>query len=500
MEELGWTNVFIEHNIQANQEEINNIEIKAKIYSDFTTELINPILTYSINNGKQVSIDLIPNKTDSLFSATIMDNENSTVSYFISVKDKYDRTFYYPNSAPTLPVQIIIGPDNIKPEVSYIPNRYFFISEKQLPVFCDVKDAFGIDTVYLEYRMNEANIKTLGLKHYSENTYHVIVDFSLLNLQIGDSIQFRIVAKDASVENNSSINPENGFHKLKVIDAPEFIEVFETDFEKGSNEFILDGFNFSKEEGFNNISLNSLHPYRTSSSYKPTNFTAEFKYPIIIDETYHYISFDEIAMIESGEPNSSFGDEEFYDYVIIEGTKDDGETWIPFEDGWDCRFNENWVDNYYMALYEAQYFKTSRSIAQKELFARHQVNLIQPNEFSVGDIIRIRFRLNSDSYDVGWGWAIDNLQIQTIGLNKKDFKNTKIAVYPNPINENHFSIKGITEKIERIRIYDYSGRLVFQQNEGIMLEKIDIPSQLKGFHILLIEGVSNSYKTKVLVL
>ncbi len=40
------------------------------------------------------------------------------------------------------------------------------------------------------------------------------------------------------------------------------------------------------------------------------------------------MSFDEIVLVEPGETGTSYGDEEFWDYIVIEGSKDDVNTWL----------------------------------------------------------------------------------------------------------------------------------------------------------------------------
>ena len=57
--------------------------------------------------------------------------------------------------------------------------------------------------------------------------------------------------------------------------------------------------------------------------------------------------------------------------------------------------------------------------------------------FSEGDTILIRFRLFSDPYAHGWGWAIDNLRIQfVVSAPLTVLSPGNIAVYPNPFSSN----------------------------------------------------------------
>src|SRR5690606_31255671 len=123
---------------------------------------------------------------------------------------------------------------------------------------------------------------------------------------------------------NTGRHPENGFHRLLVSRIPDFIETLELGFESGANEWITEGFNLSVAPGFDNPALHSEHPYLNGGSDTWLDFTAQLIFPVKIHELYHFISFDEIALVEPGEKGAAFGTDEFWDYVIVEGSNDGG--------------------------------------------------------------------------------------------------------------------------------------------------------------------------------
>ena len=54
---------------------------------------------------------------------------------------------------------------------------------------------------------------------------------------------------------------------------------------------------------------------------------------------------------------------------------------------------------------------------------------------SIGDTVKVRFKLHSDPYTVGWGWAIDDLYVQMdkpVVSGVEDISIKKISIYPNP--------------------------------------------------------------------
>ncbi|MCK7534683.1 MAG: hypothetical protein MZV63_28625 [Marinilabiliales bacterium] len=139
------------------------------------------------------------------------------------------------------------------------------------------------------------------------------------------------------------------------------------------------------------------------------NFTTLLKYPVILKEN-GTMSFDEVVLVEPGEVLSKFGDEDFWDYVIVEGSKDKGKTWLPIANGYDSGDNPIWKTNYNKNIDNNQ---VSNTVGIPEWYVNREIKLLENGNFKANDTILIQFRLYSDPYAHGWGWTIDNLRIQT---------------------------------------------------------------------------------------
>ena len=145
------------------------------------------------------------------------------------------------------------------------------------------------------------------------------------------------------------------------------------------------------------------------------------------------MSFDEIVIVEPGDAGVKYGDENFFDYVIVEGSSDEGTNWKPLADGYDCNFVKSWA-----TLYNSEMTgQNSTAVPTKDLFVKHEIDLLANGNFNVGDTIRIRFRLFSDPYAHGWGWMIDNLKIQDIGtsVNPVILSAGEVSYFPNPATD-----------------------------------------------------------------
>ncbi len=215
-----------------------------------------------------------------------------------------------------------------------------------------------------------------------------------------------------------SLPYESNRYSFDAFALSEPVTEYFTDFSdvQGRNDFSGEGFSIYTEEGFSDPAIHTEHPYANQSE-----LTFTFNRPILI-EGEQILSYLDVAIIESGEANSVFGDDRFYDYVIIEATVD-GIHWVPLLDGYDARFDTNWLDVY-----------NSESAGSSELFILQEINL--GAQYDQGDLIFVRFRLSADPLETGWGWAIDNFSIeQTIITPTVELSVVEFNLYPNPTNE-----------------------------------------------------------------
>ncbi|MBU1097180.1 MAG: T9SS type A sorting domain-containing protein [Bacteroidetes bacterium] len=227
---------------------------------------------------------------------------------------------------------------------------------------------------------------------------------------------------------------------------------YETSFSNNISDFVFDGFSAAVVSGFSNEAAHSAHPYENLKEA-----TLVLRVPIVVASSNATFKYDDVAIIESGEPGTVFGDDEFWDYVIVEGNK--GGEWIPLLDGYDARSDSKWL-----AAYNAN------ASGSSSMFVNHSINLL--DKFSAGDTVLIRFRLFADEFTVGWGWAIDNIAIQNHLVSVEDeilpltYKLNQN--YPNPFNPST-SIKFSVPKESKIalRVYNSLGELVTTLFDGV---------------------------------
>ncbi len=216
------------------------------------------------------------------------------------------------------------------------------------------------------------------------------------------------------------ISSSNNVVVYPLLDA---VDYYENNFDEQTNDFVTDGFEVATPDGFTNGAVHSSHPYQDGH-----NFTYILKAPIIVANENATIEYDDIALIEPGNQGSVFGDATFWDYVIVEGSNDNGVTWLPLADGYDAASEADWLNAYF-----------GSTPGDETMYKSHSIDL--HDTFSAGETILVRFRLFSDSNTNGWGWAIDNLKIQeepvVSDVNDINALPTVFSLdqnYPNPFN------------------------------------------------------------------
>lgn len=259
-----------------------------------------------------------------------------------------------------------------------------------------------------------------------------------------------------------------------------------SDFEEEEHPFARLDFNIYAESGFDGKALHSRHPYL--GFYQ--TYLAVLNFPIVVSPSYSQISFDEIAMIEPGEARSDFGDQDFYDFVVVEGSRDFGQSWEAIE-GYDVRWSENWEDNY----------DPDATIVDPALMETHVMDLA--SVFDPGDTIFLRFRLQSDPFVEGWGWVIDNLNIQQnpTSAENANLEAVAIAAFPNPSSDVvHLQYKLEEKQAVKITLHSIAGRrLATLENgefkaAGAYQKEFDVRNLASGVYLFRFE-IGGAVKT-----
>ncbi|MEM6802121.1 MAG: T9SS type A sorting domain-containing protein, partial [Bacteroidota bacterium] len=262
---------------------------------------------------------------------------------------------------------------------------------------------------------------------------------------------------------------------LKEGDRVDFIlpvVSYESNFNRASDFALSDSFEIGGLGGFTGNVLHTDHPYEqgVDLSGGSANYTATLRFPIVVAKENALLKYKDVAIVELGESNSVFGQASFYDYVVVEGSKD-LKNWQALAQGYDASYDASWT---------SAYNNGRKGIAS--MFVDHSVDL--QNTFEAGDTIAIRFRLFTDPLATGWGWAIDDLEIQKVegGINFNRLS-SNISLFPNPTEGPlRLLLDAKGAKTLDYQLIDVSGKKVLEGEffaEGVSVVDLDL-SQLAG--------------------
>jgi len=431
--DLGWINTRIVHDpLPDTEEHISSISISAELKSDTTYNHSKVALTWSFDDfSTSNTIYMASPESDNYYTATIpVSSYETRLDYFFGAEDYFQRSFVMPSDT-TYPFTVFIGTDTVKPVLTHTPAEYYLSMIDSIRLDAQAADNIGIDTVYLEYKINERPLNYIGLVHKGEYSYSVTLGAKPLAISGEDSLQYRIITIDKSASRNQKMLPESGFFTVNFEKINTVQESYSTDFNNSAGDFLTNGFNIMKPSGFTRFGLHTRHPYESPEETGDSiGYTTMLRTPVMFDAKGMIISYYEIVLVEPGEEGAEFGSTYFYDYVIVEGSHDFGKTWFALADGYDSRYMDAWETSYNSSISG----NNSTYEGKESMLVKHTIFPQVSSDISAGDTMIVRFRLFSDPYANGWGWCIEDLHIGPLIDNVEDVTMLKSVIYPNPGN------------------------------------------------------------------
>ena len=535
--DLEWNTTSVLHDPIVNTEDIKDLLFTTRIISDTTLTAgslqlvyrkIAPTATDSI--GTSVGLTRVGTTDSYQFTLPAAQAQGNTWYYF-QAKDASGRTFTNPGKQTTgakIWRHVQIGPDNVPPTIQYSPAKNSLFSTTvadSLPIYARIADdRSGIAAAYVDYQINGVAQSTLPLQYnrltINNATYDSIyvnrINFPANSLKAGDKITYRIVAQDGSRAKNQSVSPATGFYQLTVYAQRPALNQYVNTFKDvtTASDFAGYGFGISTPTSFGDPAIHSDHPYRNGSDFQSqSSYEYVLLSPIRIktNPDSAYIRFDEIVLVEPGTLGSHLGDANFYDYVIVEGSNNNGQTWKPLLDAYSANDRPEWLTAYNSDLVAGLYGeRNSKAGGFPAMYRRKEIPLLKSGSaFQAGDQILVRFRLFADQLSYGWGWSIDNLFIQTpipVVLAVEPISEGSIKLFPNPVNNGlvHIEVDLLKPLAEiGVTIIGPAGQslrhLKLAVNGTKVSEQLDLSQLPTGLYLLRL-NIGDSILTKKVII
>ena len=273
------------------------------------------------------------------------------------------------------------------------------------------------------------------------------------------------------------------------------------------------------------MGLHSNHPYADGieESYDGaggsdtfTNNDAVLLKPITVRSDTAKMTFDEVVLVEPGEAGESFLNTDgtvnrsFFDYVTVQGSADGGKSWFNFINGWDSNTYSTWLNAWNSGVDNEG---NSTGIGTSALVKKREIDLLASGKFKGGDQVLIRFRLHADVGAHGWGWAIDNLNIQgasapvvqTVLAMEPNEVLKDLRISPNPTTGKvkvEWPIHGVERELT-LSLSDLTGRNVFTKRfnlEGTLFShELNVEGMALGNYMIQVQ-VGDKFVNRRIVL
>ncbi len=540
LDDLEWQTTSVLHEPLVSSERATDVIFTIRVVSDTSRSAAAPRLFYRKTRPTptdtavtSVPLTLVGSLNEYRYTLPAAQAQGE-VWYYLSAQDAAGRAFTSPGKTPSnaqLFYRVLSGPDNVTPIIRHNPTRTLLLNPARpdsLPILATITDdrPTGISSAVIEYQINGVTQPALPLNvapasidgvRY-DSLYRNTILIPANSLKSNDRITYRIVARDASQNRNQAVNPVSGSYEIRVVAPQTARDRYINDFNNAAtsaSDFALSGFAVTQPPEFGDAALHSAHPYQNGSDFRRQSSTdATLLVPIRIatNPDSAVIRFDEIALVQPGQLGSRFGQPGFTDYVVVEGSNDNGLTWRSLADGYNALSQSDWLVQYNRNLFDGTLpgERNSTSAGLPALFKRRTIPLLGTSGFKPGEAVLIRFRLFADAVSTGWGWTIDNLRIQApalpLVLATEPTIATHFMVFPNPVSTGllrveadlirpiqtaEVSVLSLTGQVIRHQRVRVSGTLVRQQ--------LDLSTLATGVYVirLLADGVVMSQRISI---
>ena len=502
--EFGWKSLNIEGaKINDFETPVASLPVSVEVNSELDVNKSSVKITYSTDNFNTTNTVALPyNSATKQFEGELpLNNRKGKVQYYYEATTANKIKFTCPDRAPERKYTFNVGADYSPPVLKHNPEKLVATAHPVLNIDAVATDNVGIKTVNVDYKINGVAQERFELSKAAANTYVGKIELPL-NLNHNDVVEYRIVAIDNTARGNKRAMPTSGYFNVDIFESEKPLTGYFSDFDSDNKDFEISDFEMNRPSGFSSGNLHTVSPYPESSiENERYNLVAQLKHPIIIEEN-GLMSFDEVVLVEPGEDGATYTEEMFWDFVIVEGSKNNGKSWLPVTDGYDSGADELWNSQFTGSLKSA----VSQASGHENMFLSQTINLTENTEFEAGDTVIFRFRLASDKAVTGWGWAIDNLAIQEVTTAADDvFASEDVSFYPNPF-KGSLIVEGFqTESTSDVEIIitDLYGKTVFRETRYDAAYnrklKIDMPNVAPGVYMACItDNQSNTITQKII--
>lgn len=192
-------------------------EVQAEITPGSAALLADSLLVYySTDLSFGNSAPLLPQGANQYLAAIPGQGSNVHIHYYISVSDENGLRVSAPPAAPAEYYRFYAGPDTVPPALGHAPIPYADIAALPLAISASASDNIGIDSVWVEYAVNQVPQPPFGLSGSGGN-FQGFFGFDSNAVSLGDLVSYRVIAQDVSANMNQAVSGPHEFDIRRVL-------------------------------------------------------------------------------------------------------------------------------------------------------------------------------------------------------------------------------------------------------------------------------------------
>jgi subtilisin-like proprotein convertase family protein len=137
------------------------------------------------------------------------------IGYYLRAVDSLGLMTALPPNAPIGTFEFYAGPDMVAPAITHMPIVDMPALQWPPTVTAAVTDNIGVDSVWVEFMVNAGSPVILPLtRQESTNIWQGQLTGAAA---IGDSVRYRVIARDASFSGNVAYLPQSGYYQFRIL-------------------------------------------------------------------------------------------------------------------------------------------------------------------------------------------------------------------------------------------------------------------------------------------
>jgi agmatine deiminase len=203
------------HPLTDTEDTLNDYRVEAQITTSNSLIVDSTCIFYKVNSGSYSTTPLSMESPGMYAGYIPAQSAGETIFYYLLARNNDGIRRTSPINVPVHVYSFMVGPDAVAPAITHTPLNDQLISNWPAHAAAIVTDNSGIDSVVLEYYINSTPQSPIPMPHTGGDTYEANFAGTVV---IGDSISYRIKARDNSVNHNVSYHPESGYNSFAIVD------------------------------------------------------------------------------------------------------------------------------------------------------------------------------------------------------------------------------------------------------------------------------------------